>query len=78
MRNLFLKFWASMGAFAFLALGFTGQAVAAITAADLAPIGDDIEATMTALTPWVIGLLAVVLGASIGIKLLKKFANRAS
>jgi hypothetical protein len=62
----------------FAAVVVAASAQAAITALDLAPIGDDIEASLTALTPWVIGLLALTLGASIGIKLLKKFANRAA
>lgn len=51
---------------------------AAITAAQLAPISDDVGDSVEALITWTVALMAVVLGAMIGIKLVKKFANRAT
>lgn len=49
-----------------------GSAHAAITALDMAPIQTDVEATITNITPAVLAVLAVVLGVTIGIKLVKK------
>ncbi len=56
---------------AFFALSF-GAVQAAITALDMAPIQTDVEATITNITPAVLAVLAVVLGVTIGIKLVKK------
>ena len=62
-------------------VGFATVAVvsqAAVTAAQLTPISDDVGDSVEALMPYAIGMLAVVLGASIAIKLVKKFSNKAT
>ena len=51
---------------------FSQASFAAITALDMAPIQTDVEATITNITPAVLAVLAVVLGVTIGIKLVKK------
>jgi hypothetical protein len=61
-----------------LALGFASSTMAAITATDVQPIADDIELSVTNISPVVIGVLAVVLGVTVGIGLLKKLVKKAS
>lgn len=77
-----MKFLRRMGSMAVglavAALGFSGTAMAAITATDVQPIADDIELSVTNISPVVIGVLAVVLGVTVGIGLLKKLVKKAS
>ena len=45
---------------------------AAISAADVAPIQTDLSTTVSNVTPAVIAILAIVMGVTIGVKLVKR------
>ena len=51
---------------------------AAITAAQLEPISDDVEASVTAVAPWALALAAIVLGFFIGLRIVKRAAKAAA
>ena len=67
LKSMFLTAFAALG---FMA--FSASSQAAILALDIAPIETDVQATVTNVTPAVISIMAVVLGVTIGIKLVKK------
>jgi len=51
---------------------------AAVAAADLAPITTEITADIAIVLPYAFGILAIVLAAVIGFKLVKKFTSAAT
>ncbi len=57
---------------------FSFSAYAAVTAGDLAPITAEITADIAVILPYAFGILAIVLAAIIGFKLVKKFTGSAT
>ena len=57
-------------------LFMTATTQAALTAADVAPLTTEVTDNIAVLLPYAIGILVLVLGATIAIGLLKKITNK--
>jgi len=55
---------------------YAGAASAAIQTTDLTPVGTEITGDISTVVTWVLPIMGVALAAGIGIKLVKRFANK--
>lgn len=69
---------AKVAAGSFMAVGMIGSAQAQEAGTTASAVFDQITAEATEMGGYALGAVAVITGSLIGIKLLKKFANRAS
>lgn len=77
-KNAVQSTTAKVAAGSFLAVSFVSSAHAQTASATASDVFDDITSQATQMGGYALGAVAVITGSLIGIKLIKKFANRAS
>ena len=74
---MFKKIVAALSGVSLGLVAFSASATSQIDAASLTAAGTDITDTATALMTWAVPIVGAILAMTIGLKLFRKFANKA-